>query len=114
MGERVRAAVDAEPETELAAALEAPGHSSVGETLAPGVDVCDDAKVALNGCDVAIDFTVPAATLAVMQNAADAGVAYVCGWSSPQKTSKSPVVTRTPVIPPIMRRRVPRRLPLRR
>ena len=101
MGERVRAAVDAEPETELAAVLEAPGHPSVGESLAPGVDVCDDAKVALNGCDVAIDFTVPAATLAVMQNAADAGVAYVCGttgFSDAERAEIDELATRIPIV----------------
>ena len=79
MGERVRAALDAEDALELAAALEAPGHPGIGESVADDVRVTDDAKRALAGCDVAIDFTVPAATLATLQVAADAGVAYVTG-----------------------------------
>ena len=54
------AAVDGE----LAAALEAPGHPQVGSTLPEGVALQDDPGAALAGCDVAIDFTVPAAALA--------------------------------------------------
>jgi len=79
MGERVRAALEDEPALRLGAALEAPGHPGVGSEVGPGVRVVDDAKAALAGCDVAIDFAVPAATLATLRAAADAGVAYVTG-----------------------------------
>lgn len=79
MGQCVRAALQAEGALQLSAALEAPGHPGVGEVLEHGVRVGDDAKSALADCDVAIDFTVPAATLGVMRTAADAGVSYVCG-----------------------------------
>jgi 4-hydroxy-tetrahydrodipicolinate reductase len=79
MGERVRAAIASEPGLVLAAALEARGHPAMGSEIAPGVVLGDDAKQALAGCDVAIDFTVPAATIATLRVAADAGVAYVAG-----------------------------------
>jgi 4-hydroxy-tetrahydrodipicolinate reductase len=79
MGERVRAALEGEPSLELAAALEAPGHPQLGAELAPGVRLRDDAKAALAGADVAIDFSRAAASLPVLRAAADAGVAYVMG-----------------------------------
>jgi 4-hydroxy-tetrahydrodipicolinate reductase len=79
MGERVRAAVTAEPELCLGSALEASGHPNLGATIEDGVRVDDDVKAALAQADVAIDFTLPTATLANLRAAADAGVAYVTG-----------------------------------
>ena len=101
MGERVRAALAREPELRFGAALEAPGHPELGSTLEQGVVVGDDAKVALTGCDVAIDFTVPAATLATLRAAADAGVAYVTGttgFSSDERAELEALAGRVPVI----------------
>jgi 4-hydroxy-tetrahydrodipicolinate reductase len=43
------------------------------------VRLSSDAKAALAGCDVAIDFTTPAAMLAALRAAADAGAAFVTG-----------------------------------
>jgi len=79
MGERVRAALAGEPSLRLAAALEAPGHPQLGRELAPGVTLRDDVKAALAACDVAIDFSHPSVSLAVLRAAAEAGVAYVMG-----------------------------------
>ena len=79
MGRCVRAALVEEGELALGAALEGPGHPEVGIRLEDGVVVVDDAKAAFSGCDVAIDFSVPAATLANVSAAADAGVGYVTG-----------------------------------
>jgi 4-hydroxy-tetrahydrodipicolinate reductase len=79
MGESVRAALAGEPSLRLAAALESPGHPRLGAELAPGVRLESDAKAALTGCDVAIDFSQPAACLAVLRAAAEAGVAFVTG-----------------------------------
>ncbi len=101
MGERVRAAVDEDPELVLGAALEAPGHPRLGEALAPGVAVGDDAKAALADCDVAIDFTAPAATLAALRAAAEARVPYVAGttgFSSEQREEVERLAARTPVL----------------
>jgi len=79
MGERVRAAIGEEPALRLGAALEVPGHPGLGERLEGGVVVGDDLKAALAASRVAIDFSVPAATLAGLRAAADAGVAWVSG-----------------------------------
>lgn len=79
MGKSVCATLAEESGLVLGAALEAPGHPDAGRELASGIALVDNAKVAMTGCDVAIDFTLPAATLAAARAAADAGVAYVTG-----------------------------------
>jgi len=86
MGVYVREALRDEPSLALAAALEAPGHPGLGSDLGGGVVVQSDAKAALRGCDVVIDFSVPAATLALARVASEAGVALVTGT-----TGMSPV-----------------------
>ena len=79
MGERVRAAVEAAPNAQVAGALEASGHAGLGTEVADGVVVVDDPAAAFAGCEVVIDFSVPKATLENLAVAADAGVAYVTG-----------------------------------
>ncbi|MEM7410068.1 MAG: 4-hydroxy-tetrahydrodipicolinate reductase [Myxococcota bacterium] len=99
MGERVRAALANEPSLVLGAALEGPGHPGVGQTLEDGVIVTDDAAAAASACDVAIDFSVPAATLAIAEAAADAGTAYVTGttgFSEAELTRVDALATRIP------------------
>lgn len=101
MGEAVRAALADAPELAFAAALEAPGHPDLGTELAPGVRLEDDAKAALAGCDVAIDFTVPAATLATLRVAADVGVAYATGttgFSADERAELAALAARIPVL----------------
>jgi len=79
MGECVRAALAREPGLRLAAALEAPGHPELGLKLEHDVRLVDDARAALADCDVAIDFSQPASTLATLRLAAEAGKPYVTG-----------------------------------
>ena len=79
MGHEVRTALEAEPSLFFAGALERPGHPDVGRELVDHVVLRDDPKAALEGCRVAIDFSIPAATLTNLSAAADAGVAYVTG-----------------------------------
>jgi len=101
MGERVRAALEGEPTLALAAALEAPGHPGLGTSVEDGVVVTDDAKGALARCDVAIDFTVPAATLATLRVAADAGTAYVTGTtglSQDEQAELTALADRIPIL----------------
>ena len=101
MGEAVRRALADQPGIDLAAATEAPGHPLLGSELAPGVVLGDDPKAALAGCDVAIDFSVPEATLAGVRAAADAGVAYVTGTTGFSDAASAELVghaDRTPVI----------------
>ena len=79
MGERVRVALAAEPTLRLSAALEVPGHPGLGGKLEGGVTVGDDASAFLRESDVVIDFSVPRATMALLREAAAAGVACVVG-----------------------------------
>jgi len=101
MGRCVRAAITDATELELGAALEAPGHPSVGTSIPEGIKISDDPKAALSGCEVAIDFTSPAATLRVMRVAAEAGVAYVCGttgFSDAQRAEIGDLAARIPIV----------------
>ena len=79
MGRCVRTALEREPTLVLGAGLEEKGHPGQGTVLEHGVEVSDDVAAAVAACDVAIDFSVPAATLAIARAAADAGTAYVTG-----------------------------------
>jgi 4-hydroxy-tetrahydrodipicolinate reductase len=101
MGERVRVALEAEPRLALAAALESPGHPGIGRAVAEGVRVEHDAAAALSGCDVVIDFSVPAATLGTLRAASEAGVAYVTGttgFSAAQRSEIERLAERVPVV----------------
>jgi 4-hydroxy-tetrahydrodipicolinate reductase len=101
MGEKVRDAVAEEPTLALGAALEATGHPQLGATVENGVRVDDDAKAAFADADVAIDFSVPAATLANLRIAADAGVAYVTGttgFSGAERDEIATLAARIPVL----------------
>ncbi len=79
MGACVREALAREPSLVLGAALESEDHPGLGSELEDGVAVTSDASAAMKACDVAIDFSVPAATLAIARAAADSGTAYVTG-----------------------------------
>ena len=101
MGERVRAALEGHAELHLGAALERSGHSEIGRTLEHGVRVTDDIKVALDGAAVAIDFSIPDATLGNLRAAADAGVAYVTGTTGFDEAGRAEIArlaTRIPVV----------------
>lgn len=101
MGQRVRAAISEVPRLELVAALEARGHPSVGSSIAGDIEISDDPKAALSRCEVAIDFTTPAATLEIMRAAAEAGVAYVCGTTGfldAQRAEIGDLAARIPIV----------------
>ena len=98
MGERVRAAVAAHDALVLGGALEAPGHAGVGSEI-DGVVVGDDPKAVLAGCDVVIDFSVPASTLANLRAAADLGVAYVTGTTGFDEAGKGEIAAAAEHIP---------------
>ncbi len=78
MGEMVRQAIARHPGLVVGGALERPGHPQLGSEV-DGVRLTDDPAEAFSGCDVVIDFSLPASTLANLKIAADAGVAYVTG-----------------------------------
>lgn len=101
MGERVRAVLAETPDAVLVGALEAPGHPALGREVAPGVPIVDDAAAALAGAEVAIDFSLPEATLAALAVAAERGVAYVCGttgFSAAQRARLEACAARVPVL----------------
>jgi 4-hydroxy-tetrahydrodipicolinate reductase len=98
MGERVRAAVVESDQTVLCGALEAAGHPEVGAGLGP-VTLCDDPGAALADAEVAIDFSIPAASLAAISAAAEAGVAYVCGTTGFAKAERTALETHASKIP---------------
>lgn len=79
MGAHLIRAVEAHPETVLAGAIDAPDHPRLGETIAPGIPVVGDPDSALGGADVVIDFSVPAATAALLPIAASRKLAAVVG-----------------------------------
>jgi 4-hydroxy-tetrahydrodipicolinate reductase len=101
MGECVRAAVSDERALRFAAALEAAGHAGIGTELEAGVRVEDDPKAAMARADVAIDFSIPSATLANLRVAADSGVAYVTGttgFGDDERDEIAQLASRIPVI----------------
>jgi len=101
MGEQVRKWTHRHENLEVAAALEAPGHPGIGDEIEPGVVLQGDVAEALAGCDVAIDFTIPKATLANLRAAADAGVAYVTGttgFTDAEREEIAALAERIPVI----------------
>jgi 4-hydroxy-tetrahydrodipicolinate reductase len=79
MGERVRAALEAHPTLQLAAALERPSHAQLGDELAPGIRLGDDVQAALEQAEVAIVFASPDGTLELLRRARKTGVACVVG-----------------------------------
>jgi 4-hydroxy-tetrahydrodipicolinate reductase len=101
MGECVRSVLARDPELRLGAALETASHPDLGLELEHGVRVVGDARAALAGCDVAIDFSVPASTLATLALAAEAGVAYVTGttgFSEAERAELARLAKRVPVM----------------
>jgi 4-hydroxy-tetrahydrodipicolinate reductase len=101
MGRSVRAALESEPSLVLAAALEGKEHPELGARLEHGVFVSDDVAAAVAACDVAIDFSVPQATLAIARAAADAGRAYVSGatgFSPAQAEAFDALGARIPIV----------------
>ncbi|MEQ8803919.1 4-hydroxy-tetrahydrodipicolinate reductase [Haliea sp.] len=86
MGRTLVEAIGQTPGLELAAALEQPHSSLLGADAGElaglgkiGVAVTSDLAAVINGIDVLIDFTVPAATLSNLALCAAAGKAVVIG-----------------------------------
>ncbi len=79
MGGHVLRLVAGEPDMQVGAALESPGHPQIGHEAARGVTIVDDAARALERVDVAIDFSIPQGTLRLLGEAAPRGVAVVTG-----------------------------------
>lgn len=102
MGDRVRAAIAATAGVQLTGALEAATHPEIGRELAEGVRVVGDARQAFAEADVAIDFTIPRATLAALRVAAERGVAYVCGTTGFAPAERAEIEAAAKRIPIVM------------
>ena len=70
----------------LHAALDRPGSAALGQDAglyagiaALGVTIADDIELALAGADVVIDFSAPAASVALAARIADVGLAHIIG-----------------------------------
>ena len=86
MGRTLMRVVDATPGVTLAAAIERPGATEIGKDagllagLAPnGILVSDDPVAAFAKADGVLDFTIPAATIAFAELAAQARIVHVIG-----------------------------------
>lgn len=86
MGRMLCALIEETPNVRLVAVTEAPGHGWVGQDFgdltsgkATGVPVTDDPASVLANADAVIDFTTPAATVAMARICAEAGCAHVIG-----------------------------------
>lgn len=86
MGRMLSSIIATSDKAVLGAALQRPGHPWIGRDLgeclgaAPnGVIVSDSASTALPGMGAVIDFTAPAATLALSRIAMDLGVPHIIG-----------------------------------
>ena len=85
MGQALVEGILAQPELELAAALDAPDTPFLGRDAGErmgrrtGVVVVSDVRAALQACDVLIDFTRPEGTLAHARACAECGVGMVVG-----------------------------------
>jgi 4-hydroxy-tetrahydrodipicolinate reductase len=79
MGGHLLRAISAHPTLELVAALDRPDHPELGKEIAPGVALGGDLRAAAAGCDVAIDFSIPASALALAREAEARGLGLVIG-----------------------------------
>ena len=79
MGGHVLRALEESGDLTIGAALEHAGHPDLGKEVAAGVALSADVDAALDHCEVAIDFSMPEATLAVARAAAPRETALVIG-----------------------------------
>lgn len=86
MGRTLIAALSETPDMKLAAALERKGHADLGKDAAElagfgaaKVALSDNAKAALAEADAVLDFTTPAASVALAEIAANRGIVHVIG-----------------------------------
>ncbi len=94
----MRAALSESDEAVLCGALEAAGHPDTGTFLGP-VALCDEPRDALADAQVAIDFSAPAASLAALAAAAEAGVAYVCGTTGFDDAGRAALEAQAATVP---------------
>ena len=77
MGAHVIAALEAAPDLAVGGALDSASHPDLGKEVSPGIELRADLAKATAGCDVAIDFSVPASTLTLIDEARGRGLPLV-------------------------------------
>ncbi len=109
MGKRIIANLCADPETKLAGALEAPGSSNLGSDAcelagceALGIKVTDSAEEALQSAEVLIAFTLPEATISLLEKVATAGKAIVIGTTGHTEEQQAQIKEFSQKIPIVM------------
>jgi len=108
MGTRIIALLGEAPELRLTAALEAPGHASLGRDAgevagigARGVPIAADVKAALGPDRMLIEFSVPEASLEHLRLVADSGARAVIGttgFSTAQREEIARLARRAPIL----------------
>lgn len=108
MGRMLARVIAESGEARIAAALERPGHDWIGRDLGEalggrpsGVTVGADAAAALAGAQAVIDFTAPAASVALARHAAACGIAHVIGttgFSPDDLTALAAAARRTAIV----------------
>lgn len=98
MGRMLLAAIAAEDGAHIAGGTEAAGHPDLGRDLgelvdldAIGVALTSDARALFAACDAVIDFTVPTATAAHAQLAADTKTVLVIGTTGLDQTQQDAI-----------------------
>jgi 4-hydroxy-tetrahydrodipicolinate reductase len=101
MGERLCALLAESQELTLGAALERPGHPALGQQLAPGVRLTENAAAAMASVDVAIVFANPSGSLELARAAAQRGVPCVIGTTGFRPDEKKEIealADRVPIV----------------
>ena len=106
MGRMVVGVIEASDDCTLAGATEAPGSEHLGADAGVlagvgdnGIVVSDDAAAMFAGVDAVIDFTVPAATSAHAQLAAQAGCALVAGTTGLEAAHRAALEAAAAAVP---------------
>ena len=99
MGTRLRELLPEQGGLVLGAALEDAANPRIGERLPQDVTLGTDVKHALATCDVAIDFSVPNATLALLHVALETRTALVIGTTGFEPAGRAAIVDAARSIP---------------
>jgi 4-hydroxy-tetrahydrodipicolinate reductase len=100
MGRRILALAHEHADCEISGALEAPGNPFLGKDAGElagigsiGIPVTSDRDRTIQGCDVLIDFSSPAASIANAESAAAFGKALVVGTTGFAEDQKQALLT---------------------
>jgi len=93
MGQSLVRLIEGAAGLELGAALEHAAHPALGREVARGVKLASDARAACAQADVAIDFSSPASTLALLDAAEPRGLPLVIGTTGLDPAGEARIAT---------------------